>query len=308
MADESETREGPGPRDGSASGDAGEENIVERLSADAAFGLLGNETRLAILRALSEADEPQTFSTLVDAVGMRDSGQFNYHLDKLLDSFVRKTEDGYALTEAGKHVVGAVLAGRYTKTLAGDPIPMDADCPYCDGSLAGVFDEESVRVACEDCDRTVIGLSVPPGVFEDYPREEWPLVAERWTRRTFETFLRGFCSVCHGPVTRTLELGVDEIHDVFDAGAQYTCERCGGDMNANVEASVISHPAVVAFYHDHGIDVSETPIWEFDWAVQPSATVVSEDPPRVEVPVEHDGDRLFLTLDEDAEVVDERRA
>jgi len=307
MADESETPARPGPRDGSASGDAGEENIVERLSADAAFGLLGNETRLAILRALSESDEPQPFSTLFDAVGTRDSGQFNYHLDKLQGTFVRKTDDGYALTAAGRHVVGAVLAGQYTKTLAGDPVPVVADCPYCDGSLAGVFDEEYVRVACEDCDRNVISLSVPPGAFEDYPREEWPLVAERWTRRTFEIFLRGFCGVCHGPVTPTLQLDPDEIHDVFDAGARYTCERCGEDMNANVEASVISHPAVVAFYHDHGIDVSETPIWEFEWAVQPSATVVSEDPPRVEVPIEHDGDRLVLTLDADAEVVDERR-
>ncbi|PSP65008.1 hypothetical protein BRC79_09320 [Halobacteriales archaeon QH_8_67_27] len=94
---------------------------------------------------------------------------------------------------------------------------------------------------------------------------------------------------------------------MFDAGVRYVCERCGEDMNANVEASVISHPAVVAFYHDYGIDGFETPIWGFDWAVQPSATVVSEDPLRVNVPVERDGDRLVLTIDGDAAVVDEHR-
>ncbi|WP_436930014.1 winged helix-turn-helix domain-containing protein [Halosimplex halobium] len=298
-------------------GDSGEQRpgadergdgIVERVSAEGAFELLGNETRLATVRALFEADDPLSFSALRDAVGVRDSGQFNYHLDKLRGSFVRETDEGYALTAAGTHVVGSVLAGHYTKTVAGDPVPVDADCPYCEGSLAALFDEEYVRIACSDCDRNVISLTVPPGAFEDHPREEWPVVAERWTRRTFERYQRGFCGVCHGPVDPHLELDPPDVHDVYDAGVRYACRRCGDDMFANVEATVLSHPAVVAFYYERGIDVAETPIWAFDWAVQPTASVVAEDPPRVEVPVEHEGDRLVLTLDEAADVVAERRA
>lgn len=59
-----------------------------------AFESLGNVTRLAIQLALWEAkkpgpplselsDPPVSFSELRECVGMRDSGQLNYHLDKL---------------------------------------------------------------------------------------------------------------------------------------------------------------------------------------------------------------------------------
>ena len=46
------------------------------------------------LSAVAHPDDPRTFSELREAVGMRDSGQFNYHLDKLLGTFVRVTEEG----------------------------------------------------------------------------------------------------------------------------------------------------------------------------------------------------------------------
>jgi DNA-binding transcriptional ArsR family regulator len=83
-------------------------------SADA-FALIGNETRLSILEALWEADEqPMRFSELNEAVGMRDSAQFNYHLSKLTDQYIRKTDDGYELRTAGAKVVRAILAGSFT--------------------------------------------------------------------------------------------------------------------------------------------------------------------------------------------------
>jgi hypothetical protein len=75
--------------------------------ATEAFATLGNETRLSILLALWEAYEPfvatnaVAFSELRERVGMRDSGQFNYHLDKLRGHFVRKTDAGYELRRAG---------------------------------------------------------------------------------------------------------------------------------------------------------------------------------------------------------------
>jgi len=44
------------------------------LSPDDAFRVLGNETRMEILRALGDADGPLPFSELHDRVGTRDSG------------------------------------------------------------------------------------------------------------------------------------------------------------------------------------------------------------------------------------------
>lgn len=54
-----------------------------------AFGVLGNDTRVAILEALAEATEPGygqqavRFSDIRERVGVDDSGRLNYHLDKL---------------------------------------------------------------------------------------------------------------------------------------------------------------------------------------------------------------------------------
>lgn len=283
------------------------DGVVERVSADDAFGLLGDDTRLGVLRALSETDGPLGFADLRTAVGVADSGQFNYHLDRLVGQFVAKRDEGYGLTPAGRRVVGAVLAGQYTKAVESDPVPVDADCPHCGGRLDARFEEGLARIACDDCERDVIRLGVPPGAFEEYPRSEWPRVAERWTRREFETFVDGFCPTCHGPATSTLERSAEEVLDTYPFGVRYACDRCDTSMFANVEAHVLFHPAVVTFHYDRGVDVTETAIWDLDWAVTPGAQAVVEDPLRVEVPVTVDGDCLRLTLDEDASVVETSR-
>lgn len=89
--------------------------------ASDAFELLANETRLAILLALWEAYEPfgtgggLTFSELRDRVGMRDSGQFNYHLGKLEGEFVQSTDGGYKLRPAGEKITRAVIGGLDSK-------------------------------------------------------------------------------------------------------------------------------------------------------------------------------------------------
>ncbi|WP_135820436.1 winged helix-turn-helix domain-containing protein [Halostella litorea] len=287
--------------------DAEDDGVVEHVSADDAFGLLGDDTRLGVLRALSDADGRLGFADLRAAVGVADSGQFNYHLDRLVGQFVARDEDGYRLTPAGRRVVGTVLAGQYTKAVESDPVPVDADCTHCGGPLAADFEGWHARVACDDCDRNVIRLEVPPGAFEEYPREEWPRVAERWTRNEFRSVVDGFCPNCHGPITSTLRRDPEDVLDVYPFGVHYACDRCDTSMFANVEAHVLFRPAVVAFHHERGIDVTETALWDLDWAVTPRAEAVSTDPLRVEVPVAVDGDELRVTVDADAAVVAERR-
>ena len=79
------------------------------------------------------------------------------------------------------------------------------------------------------------------------------------------------------------------------------------EMSANAATSVVPHPAVVGFLHDHGVDVGGTPLWKLEWAVSPTGRVVSSDPVRVEIPIEAVGDRRVLVLDGHASVIDERR-
>lgn len=48
-----------------------------------ALEVLGNEIRVSILRELAEADGPLSFTELRERAGVRDTGKFNYHLEKL---------------------------------------------------------------------------------------------------------------------------------------------------------------------------------------------------------------------------------
>lgn len=80
------------------------------------FSLLGDSTRLAILRSLWEAQKDREkktvpFEVLRERVGVADSGRFNYHLGKLTNRFITQTNDGYQLRYAGTRVVGALLEG-----------------------------------------------------------------------------------------------------------------------------------------------------------------------------------------------------
>jgi DNA-binding transcriptional ArsR family regulator len=72
-----------------------------------AFDALADETRLGVLRALVRADGPLEFSDLRARAGVRDSGRFNYHLDRLLGRFVEKRNGRYALTAAARERLSA---------------------------------------------------------------------------------------------------------------------------------------------------------------------------------------------------------
>lgn len=99
------TRDGP-PRSESTTSE-------EDLAPHEAFAVLGNETRLAIVLALEGTDDPIAYSELKRQVGVYDSGRFNYHLERLLDHFVERTEGGYRPRVVGTRVARAVTAGTF---------------------------------------------------------------------------------------------------------------------------------------------------------------------------------------------------
>ncbi len=80
---------------------------------------VGNERRIAILYELQQAyrhDESSLpYATLKRRVGIRDSGNFNYYLQKLVGRFVFQADDGYALTYAGCKIVSALSAGIFAE-------------------------------------------------------------------------------------------------------------------------------------------------------------------------------------------------
>jgi len=270
-------------------------------SPEAAFSLLSNATRFSILRALYEADERSlSFSALRERTGVRDSGQFNYHLGKLVGVFVRETDEGYALRYAGRRVIGAVLSGAYTREVTVDPIPVDGRCFDCGGRLEATYRDERARIGCVDCDLSVTEYGVPPGLVEGYEREQLPYVFDRWIRVQMAQFFAGFCPRCLGQIRTTL--GSEQDEDLGVPGLTHECDRCGFSSLSVVGAAVVDHPAVVAFHHDHGVDLRETPLWELDWLFSVRHEFLSADPPRVRVVIPLDDEELLVTVDADATV------
>ena len=274
---------------------------VEHHPPEAVFGLLGNETRLAIIRALGEAEaDAVPFSDLQDAVGMRDSGQFNYHLGKLTGRFVRKTEDGYALTLAGEQLVGALLAGTYTATAETTaPLPVDAPCPSCGGEVVATYADDLVDMTCLDCDEWYNQVTFPPGILDQFEPGELPEAFDRWLLAVIERTHRGFCSNCAGRVTGHL-VPTDEHPQ--GVRVEYPCERCGQQATVSAIVPVLLHPAGTGWLYEQGIDLHDVPLWEVGARVDDEVQLLETDPPAVAVTLTVDDSRLLATLGADLTV------
>lgn len=94
----------------------------ESMSPSEAFALVGNETRLEMLRRLWENADPMSFVDLYEPTGLDDTAQFNYHLDKLVDHYVQKTADWYELKNTGRDVMPSILANAPTDNPLSTPV------------------------------------------------------------------------------------------------------------------------------------------------------------------------------------------
>ncbi|WP_254839585.1 DUF7351 domain-containing protein [Natronomonas marina] len=288
-------------------------------SLDEAFGLVANDTRFDIIRTLWDADdEALSFSTLRDRTGVRDSGQFNYHLDQLVPRFVRNVPDGYELTYAGRQVIGAAVSGSYTEaeTTVVDPIPAGTCVdPNCDGTIAARYENGYMTVECRVCATVITDeLAAPPVLAAHHDVEDLPMVFSRYLLTWVQSVSRGFCRVCGGPVESSPARYHDDAPplDEEDSDDEYVeviseCSACGWTAQSILAMVLLDHPAVISFLHGADIDLQETPLWELDWLTEARGVITGEDPIRVEVTLAIQDDRLHLVLDGDLTVIDHAR-
>lgn len=85
---------------------------------------------------------------------MQDRGQFNYHLRRLTGRFVRESEAGYRLRNAGRTFVQMVVAGIGIEETTLDLVPIDRDCPYCGTTTAIAYERERLYQCCPECEGT----------------------------------------------------------------------------------------------------------------------------------------------------------
>lgn len=276
---------------------ASEERAV---SPDEAFRLLGDETRVAILRAVWEAPvDGLSFSEIRNRIGTPDSGQFNYHLGKLKGHFLTSDDGGYRLTQAGRELIRAVLAGTITDRPEAVPTPIGGACVDCGGELIARYDEYGI-IECEDCERVVMWNEFPPAGLAGRTAEEFATAFDRWTVSRFRLATEGICPNCASEMTLTSPNTEEET----DFASHHRCTNCKYEARVPLFGHVVFHPAVISFYYEHGIDVTELPYWRLKELAQAgSERVVSDQPWIFEVVVSHDRETITLRLDSNFEVV-----
>lgn len=292
------------------------ERFVQRADPEELFTVLADETRLGILEALWECDdEPMPFSELYGAVDIDDSGHFNYHLDKITGRFITKTDGGYALTQAGKYVNGALASGVYTAEGALKPIPLDASCRTCSGDRTLKYEDEVVHVECESCPAGWVA-AVPPAVLAGYDRDEISRVVSQYLRTKFRRIIDGFCTYCDGRVelavgpSEAMDVGPDNPsgdQDPTQPVIQSDCQRCSATVGLSLAHGLLfTHPAVISFYYEHGVDLRDRLIW--DAPVDPDqVTLDRRNPVRASATFRAADADLTVTVNETFSTVDIER-
>jgi DNA-binding transcriptional ArsR family regulator/Zn-finger nucleic acid-binding protein len=303
-----------------------------------AFGILADETRLAILLALWEeydphADDNVPFSKLFQRTGYEDRGNFSYHLEKLEGKFVEQHADrgGYELSTPGLKIVRAVIAGTGVGNATLEASEIDQACPLCDASTVVSYRDGLVLWSCTECDGVApdeietdgaLGLvQFEPAGLANWTAEELRAASMLEVRQRARSLFNGLCPTCSSPADGWLQCCPDhDQNGVCDhCGMQYRvlarfqCRICEEYGVTSPKRLALFHPTVVAFYDDHGIS-TRLQAEDFDSAKRVhdlvddhELNVVSEDPPRVTVRASLNGDDVQLTFDETVTVIDADR-
>lgn len=322
----------------SASTDSPLDSIAGAAGARAAeaFELLANETRLAILLALWDAHEPFSpggglaFSELRDRVGVSDSGQFNYHLGKLTGHFIDSSDDGYKLRPTGEKLTRAVIGSAEPEDHHIDGAPLDVECVRCGASTEIRYQNGRVLQRCTECGGHFAESDVlprgtlyvwrlqPAGLTGRTPEEVYRAASIGMFHHVF-AIIDDVCPECSGPLETEIQLC-----DSHNPEADGVCPVCGHADEILIQKQctvckftgaaaptdlVTHHPAVVAFYYDHGIDVQ----YDLDFEVvtrlielegNHEQTIEATDPLRILVTVSLEGDEISLRFDETGRVIE----
>ncbi|MFC6964350.1 winged helix-turn-helix domain-containing protein [Halocatena marina] len=261
-----------------------------------AFQLLANETRIEILHALwTRPTWEATFTELKTVVGMRDSGQFQYHLDKLVGTFIKRTDHGYT------HLAGSIALYRAMLGTLGGPdsvssIMLDTPCPACDRSLRLIYENQVFAARCPSCEESVLSSPFLPAGIIDRSNNELLSAFDTWSRKPVDLLQSGVCPWCRSTVSHTFE----QRDDPEEVRITHRCDRCQGFLTTHVGEVILSDPAVVTFFYLLGRDITVPPYWSLPFCMTSNGvTVLSKAPWAVEQTIRYQGETLCLHLDDD---------
>jgi hypothetical protein len=143
----------------------------------------------------------------------------------------------------------------------------------------------------------VLALPFPPSGYATRDPEDVPAAVDRHHRRRVASYGDGVCPDCGGPATARVEPAPaaaddpdvpDDPIDHHRVRVAFACDACGGTLACPLSLALLDHPAVVAAYHERGVDVRDRPLWTVgaDWRER----VLSVDPWCVRATMEHPDD------------------
>lgn len=277
---------------------------------------LGNTHRLQILLALDKVEQEHqkpwhtmSFTELYDAVDIDSTSQFSYHLDQLLNQFVRETSDGYRLTYSGHKIVRLIVSNLYETTSEFEDSDVKGVCLFCEtASLKATLDAEQFRIRCTSCDAILVTDFFPQSQTRNRTSSE---IIESFGYRIWSMYsqLRGnVCPECFGLTETNV--------DVYEHNGKtvylhvHACRECGHRVSFPIEVPIVFHPVTLYYFWEHGISIPDIPIWEFfEYIVSDMITteITSEDPFAATFEITLGETTLYLSVDETSAVTFDRR-
>lgn len=299
-------------------------------SIDDAFKLLGDDTRIDILKALWDAYDPMDpapvpFSEIRDQVGVDDPGRFNYHIGQLSTHFVRRTPEGYELREAGKRIMRVIISGTAVGGVTIEPTEIDVACIFCDGPTEIEYDDGLLSHRCLGCTaRCVVKYppsllsqeELPPAGLLERTTDEIYYLNRVWMNHREGSAKDGVCPECAGPMPVD-SIRICEDHDpdpthdevcgecgsIFWGMVFHICSVCKFFLQIPTLFYPPTHPAVIAFYYDHGVEFDLASHEDHRYMLDYQEELVSEDPFRIRTTIPLDGDEIAVEFDEQMQVV-----
>lgn len=301
------------------------------LTPGEAFAVLGDETRLKILQRLGEADGALSFSELFGRVDYETTANFSYHLEKLGGHFVRKTDAGYELQQAGRRVVESILSGAVTEAPVIERKPIEKPCPICGAQIEVRYDQGGLVLYCPSCGGTrdgtsptanwadsaesdILGhVSLPPAGVRDRSPAGVIEAAEVRTVAEAHALSRGVCPRCSARVTQTVRVceehdssagHCDRCNQQFGVTIAVSCTNCIFEQESVFSKYLLADPRLMAFMIDHDIDPlcpNGFHLFSLDERIR------SVEPFEGEFTFRADGETITLTVNEELVVSDVRR-
>ena len=302
-----------------------ERDTAGSLSAETAFSVLGNETRLQILEVLGDADGPLSYTELFDRIEYEDSANFTYHLQQLVGHFLRKTDDGYAPRLPGRRVIEAIYSGVVTDELLIERTATDLTCMYCGQPTEMAYYDEVAVVYCSECEGRIgnMGLaeewpipaddivgyvSIPPaGVYGRTPTEILE-AAGIWTVADVQAIVREVCPRCAAQIERSAFVCDDhartddfceQCNHQFGVRIEVQCTNCIFRSRSPYPTHALGNLDLVAFMTAHEIDPFASDRFHLSSADE---EILSIEPLEARYTFSVDGDSISLTVAEDLSV------